>query len=127
MVDDGESTTTATFSHNIPAGPELLTPADGSEDVDPDNVVVSWEEVTEDINGADITIVGYQVIVEKDEEPEFPQGFAKAEFSIHLPATATSVTVPSEFMESGEPYKYEVLAIEESGNQTISSAEFETE
>jgi hypothetical protein len=126
MVDGGQSTTTATLSHNIPAGPELLTPADGSTGVDPSNVVVSWEAVSQDINGSFITIVGYQVVVEIDEDPEFPEGFLQTEFSIHLPATATSVTVPGDFMESGESYKYEVLAIEKSGNQTISSAVFET-
>ena len=126
MVDGGQSTRTVVFSHAIPAGPKLLTPADGATDVDPDNVVVSWESVSEDLNGAAINIVGYQVIVEKDETPLFPQGFARALFSIHLPAEARSVTVPKEFVESGTPYKYEVLAIAENGNQTLSSAEFET-
>ena len=126
MVDGDPSKLTATLTHTIPAGPVLLTPVDGST-VDPNNVIVSWEPVTEDINGAAITIVGYQVIVEKDEEPQFPQGFARSLFSVHVPAGVTSVTVPAEFMEGGAPYKYEVLAIEESGNQTLSSAEFETQ
>lgn len=127
MVDGDPSVLTTTFTHKIPAGPELLTPADGSEDVDPDNVIVSWEPVTEDINGAAVTIVGYQVIVESDEDPEYPQGFSHPVFSIYLPASATSVSVPAEFMESDTDYKYEVLAIEESGNQTLASAEFATE
>jgi hypothetical protein len=39
----------------------------------------------------------------------------------------TSVTVPKEFMEGGAIYKYQVLAIEESGNQTISSAMIATQ
>lgn len=127
MVDGDESEMTATFSHTIPAGPQLLTPADGSMDVDANNTVISWQPVTQDINGSAVTIVGYQVIVEKDEEPQFPQGFAQSLFSIYLPATATSIAVPPEFMESGEAYAYEVLAIEASGNQTLSSAEFETQ
>lgn len=126
MVDGGLSAMTATFSHKIPAGPMLLSPIDGSTDMDANHVLVAWDTVTEDIDGSDIHIVGYQVIVEKDEEPQFPQGFAKALFSIYLPATATSVAVPKEFMESGAAYKYEVLAIEETGNQTLSSAEFST-
>ena len=126
MVDGELSTMTASFSHKIPAGPVLQEPIDGSTDVDANNVVVAWNPVAEDINGSDIQIVGYQVIVEKDEEPQYPQGFAQAQFSIYLPATATSVAVPPEFMESDAPYKYEVLAIEESGNQTLSSAEFAT-
>jgi hypothetical protein len=128
MVDGGQSTVDATFSHTIPAGPVLTNPADGATDMDPNNLVVAWEGVTTDLDGdPDITIVGYQVIVELDEESEFPQGFARPVFSVYLPATATSVTVPSEFMTSGAPYKYEVLAIEESGNQTLSSAGFTTQ
>lgn len=126
MVDGDVSEMTATFTHTIPAGPQLLTPADGSTDVDAANTVISWQPVTQDINGSSVTIVGYQVIVEKDEEPQYPQGFAKSHFSIYLPATATSIAVPPEFMESGEAYAYEVLAIEISGNQTLTSAEFET-
>jgi len=41
----------AKLTHTIPAGPVLLTPADGST-ADPDNLIVSWESVKEDINGA---------------------------------------------------------------------------
>jgi len=114
------------LTHTIPAGPVLLTPADGST-VDPSNLIVSWKSVNEDINGAAVNIVGYQVKVEKDEESQFPQSFARSLFSVYLPATVTSVTVPKEFMEGGAIYKYQVLAIEESGNQTISSAMFGTQ
>ncbi|MCP4344311.1 MAG: hypothetical protein GY795_02155 [Desulfobacterales bacterium] len=46
--------------------------------------------------------------------------------TVNLPTAATSVMIPKEFMEEGTPYKYEVFAIEESGNQTLSSAEFRT-
>jgi hypothetical protein len=112
MVGAGESTLTATFTHDIPAGPELTSPEDGATDVDPANTVIAWESVTTDIDGDPIDIVGYQVIVE--------------DFSVYLPATATSVKVPAEYMQSGTTYEYEVLAIEESGNQTLSSAEFTT-
>jgi hypothetical protein len=126
MVGGEESTLTASFSHKIPAGPELLSPEDGATDVDPNNVVISWQTVTTDLDGQAINIVGYQVIVELDQVPQYPNGFASPVFSVYLPATATSVTVPAVFMESDESYAYEVLAIEESGNQTLSSAEFET-
>lgn len=126
IVDVGPSFITTSFSHSIPQGPVLYSPQDGATGVDPANVVVSWAPVTKDINGSAVIIVGYQVIVEEDAEPLFPQGFARPVFSVHLPATATSVTVPKEFMASNSPYKYEVLAIEESGNQTLSWAEFST-
>jgi hypothetical protein len=126
MVDGDSSTLTTTFSHDIPAGPELLSPEDGATVGDLDNIVVSWEAVSEGLDGGPINIVGYQVIVELDEDPQYPNGFAHPVFSVYLPATANSVTIPAAFMESGESYSYEVLAIEESGNQTLSSAEFET-
>jgi hypothetical protein len=126
MVDGDVSEITAMFTHTIPAGPKLLTPVDKSTGVDANNTIISFEPVTQDINGSAVTIVGYQVIVEADEDPLYPQGFAKALFSIYLPSTATYVTVPPEFMENGKAYDYEVLAIEASGNQTLSSAAFET-
>jgi hypothetical protein len=126
MVDGGSSEISTTLTHTIPAGPVLITPADGST-VDPSNLIVSWESVNEDINGAAITIVGYQVKLAKDLESQFPQSFARSLLSVHLPAKVTSVTVPEEFMEGGTIYKYQVLAIEESGNQTISSGEFGTQ
>ena len=39
----------------------------------------------------------------------------------------TSVTVPADFMRPGGEYKVEVIAIERSGNRTITEVEFETE
>ncbi|MGH7754562.1 MAG: hypothetical protein ACREN5_17285, partial [Gemmatimonadales bacterium] len=126
MVDGGTSTLTATLTHDIPAGPELLSPADGASNVDPAATLVSWKPVSENLDGAPVTIVGYQVIVEEDAEPEFPQGFYQPVFSIYLPATATRVTVPAAFMRAGTDYEFEVLAIAESGNQTLSSAAFAT-
>jgi hypothetical protein len=120
------SSLVATFTHDIPAGPKLLTPAAGSQSVDPNDTVVSWEPVTQTIDGRGIAVVGYQVIVEKDAEPAYPQGFAQPACSVYLPAMATSVTIPRELMETGTPYKVEVLAIEEGGNQTLSSAGFKT-
>jgi hypothetical protein len=126
IVDVGYTTALTSLSHSIPQGPVLNSPQDGATGVDPANVVVSWEPVTQDIDGSPVTIVGYQVIVEEDVDPLFPQGFAQPVFDIHLPATATSVTVPPEFLLDDACYKYEVLAIETSGNQTLSSAAFET-
>jgi len=125
-VDGEEATLTADFTHDIPAGPELTSPADGATGLDPNDIVVSWRPVSEDIDGEPVTIVSYQVIVEEDAAPLFPQGFYRPVFSVHLSAAATSVTVPAEFMRDDTCYKYEVLAIEESGNQTLVSAEFET-
>jgi hypothetical protein len=48
-------------------------------------------------------------------------------FLITLPASKTRVTVPPEFLEPNTVYLFEVLAIEEGGNQTITESSFETE
>ena len=126
LVDVEPDQLTAELTHDIPAGPELVSPEDGATGLDPSVIVVSWEAVSEDIGGDPVSIVAYQVIVEEDAVPPFPQGFARPVCSVHLPATATNVSVPAEFMKDDTCYKYEVLAIEESGNQTLSSAIFET-
>jgi len=126
MVNGDPSELSTTLTHKIPAGPILITPSDGSI-IDQSNLIVSWGQVNEDINGAAVTIVGYQVKLVKNEVSQFPQSFARSLLSVHLPATVTSVTVPKEFIEGGAIYKYQVLAIEESGNQTISSAMFGTQ
>jgi hypothetical protein len=36
------------------------------------------------------------------------------------------MTIPNEFLEPGTDYSWEVLAIEESGNQSINSSQFST-
>ena len=109
---DGEGTgALANFSHAIPAGPEVTVEL-GSKNF----LKISWTEVTSTPPGfpaLPIHIVGYQVIVEPS-------------FQVTLPATARSVTVSPEFVESlpaGEN-KFEVLAIEASGNQTITEGTF---
>lgn len=115
----------ASLTHRIPAGPELLSPAEG-ETVSANDLVMSWSPVTETIDGQPVTIIRYQLIVEKDEPPH-PHAIGKIGLSVYVPASVTSVTVPPEILEPGTPYKWEVLAIEESGNQTLSSSEFTTE
>jgi hypothetical protein len=108
-VDGHRLTSRPTFSHAIPAGPVV-----GSE-VDGNSVVISWDPVTAPPAGfpaKTIVIVGYQVIVDP--------------FQVTLPASATSVTLPAEFVESlgSGAHPFEVLAIEASGNQTITEGSF---
>jgi len=106
----------ATFTHVIPEGPILVAPPDGGS-VDPANAVIEWEPVADP---AGSEIVKYQVIVER-EEPTL------LVFSADLGPDATTLTVPAEFMLPGTDYKFEVLAVEAGGNQTISEREFSTE
>ena len=47
-------------------------------------------------------------------------------FSADVPADVTSISIAPEFLLPDVDYKFEVLAIEESGNQTLSEREFST-
>ncbi len=87
--------------------------------MDPDNAVFSWEAVA-DPPGSEI--VGYEIIV-GCEVPDF------VDFAAKVGSDVTSVTVSPEVLdqEDADECKWEVLAIEESGNQTISETEFAIE
>ena len=104
-------TGTGTLSHAVPAGPLV------SAEVDGDSVIIRWDPVTapaEILPDKRISIVGYQVIVES--------------FQVTLPASATEVMLPREFVGSLAPgeHPFEVLAIDASGNQTITEGTYET-
>jgi hypothetical protein len=132
------------FSHLIPCAPEISV-SDGSDC----GITISWEPVEEVVDteetdqavadaeiedpedfdaellvvckppgdlGLNLEIVGYEVIVEEEESEKI--------FKVDLPGDATSVQVPPEFIALGEKFEFEVLAIEKSGNQTITEDEF---
>ena len=105
----------ATLTHALPDAPFQVSPIDG-EEVDPEDAVFTWGAVA-DPPGSEI--VGYEVVIEC-EEPEFTK------LSALVGAAVTSITVPPEVLgqEDADECKWEVLAIEESGNQTISETEF---
>ena len=121
----GTTSGTALLTHDIPAGPELLSPTAG-EVVPTTGVVARWGPVTKTITGEDVNIIAYQLIIERDEDPP-EHMIGKIGLSMYLPASVTSIAIPDGFLEAGTPYLWEVLAIEESGNQTLSSGEFETQ
>jgi len=99
----------ATLSHAVPDGPVV------ESDVNGDFVVIRWQPVTHPPAGfpdRPITLVGYQVIVDP--------------FQVTLPASSREVTLPEAFVDSlarGE-HPYEVLAIDKSGNQTLTEGTF---
>jgi len=104
-------TATATLSHAVPEGPAV------SAEVGDDDVVIRWQPVSSVPDGFPnrrIQIAGYQVLVDP--------------FAVTLPASATQVTLPEEFVESLAPgdHPFEVLAIDASGNQTITEGTFTT-
>jgi hypothetical protein len=115
----------ATFTHDVPAAPRVTAPADGAV-VDPDDLTVRWRDVTETVDGEPLTITGYEVIVTKEEHVD-PHGFSQPIYDVHVPPDRNSLSVPEEFFEPGTEYELEVLALETSGNQTISVSFFTTE
>ena len=121
----GTTTGTALLTHDIPKGPELLTPEEDEEVPEDKDLLVSWEPVDETIDGSDVSIIAYQLIVEKDEVPH-QHMIGKFGLSMYLPPNVTEMTIPAEFLEPGTDYEWEVLAIEESGNQTLNSSSFST-
>jgi hypothetical protein len=57
-----------------------------------------------------------------------PHGYSLPIFDVHVPPDRASLSVPAEFFEPGSlRYELEVLALEESGNQTIAGGYFTTE
>jgi hypothetical protein len=112
----------AALKHNIPAGPEIVSPSEGMALAPNNPVIIDWNAVTTPFPGtaAAVKIVGYQVIVEQVK----PQPLRV--FSVNVPATVTKVTVSPEFIQANSAYNFEVLAIEASGNQTISEGSFTT-
>src|SRR6185436_8011093 len=68
---------TATFSHIIPDGPVITSPAT----LDPGAATITWNAVT---TPAGVNIVGYEVVIEKD---------TFRVFDVTVPASVTSVTV----------------------------------
>jgi hypothetical protein len=120
-VDGEKITGESTLSHAVPAGPDVSA---SDDTVVGNSLTIRWEtvdEVATDPAGGifpdlPINVVEYQIIVES--------------FQVTLPAAEPpaqmSVTVPPEFVASLESgtHEFEVLAIDEGGNQTITSGTF---
>ena len=122
----------ATFSHDVPAPPTVTYAAIVDEEnagdvvVSTTGLVIEWEDVTETVDGGPVTITGYEVIITKVEHDD-PHGYSRPIFDVHVLADRNSLAVPVEFLEPGTVYELEVLALEESGNQTITVGFFTTE
>ncbi len=122
----------AAFSHDIPVEPEITAPElveepeETGDAVVPDgDLLVAWEPVTETLAGDPVTITGYEVIVTM-EDYEDPNGLSHPIYDVHVPPDFTELVVPDAFLLPGTVYELEVLALEESGNQTIGLGFFAT-
>lgn len=116
---------TAEFTHNIPAipEPEVIVFDNG-------DVLITWipvEDAFDDPNGApvgdDIEIDMYRVIIEALDE----EGEGLETLDVEMPASSDRFSIPDEFLAlspAGE-FKFEVIATEESGNQTIYEGEID--
>lgn len=120
----GRTSGAALLTHDIPAGPKLVSPAEKAT-VPVRNLVARWMPVSKTITGEPVRIIAYQLIIERDVEPH-PHMIGKLGLSMYVPPSVTSIAVPNGFLQPRTVYKWEVLAIERSGNQTLSSGSFRT-
>ena len=120
----GQTSGRAWLTHDVPKGPKLISPAEDST-VPVHDVVARWKPVSRTITGEPVKIIAYQLIIEKDVEPHRHM-IGKFGLSMYLPPSVTQIAVPNGFLEHRTAYNWEVLAIERSGNQTLSSGSFET-
>jgi hypothetical protein len=109
------------LTHDIPDGPTLVSPVEGDPPQNPDGTVVRWEPVAAP-NGS--PIIGYQVLVVQAETDL--DALPEITLDVMMPPAATSLAVPAGFLAPDTEYEWEVLAIESSGNQTLSSSTFTT-
>jgi hypothetical protein len=115
----------ATSTHDIPAASTITSPLEDAM-VSVNNLVIEWNDVTQTVDGRAVSITGYEVIITKDVKDD-PNGFSRPTFDVHVRADRNRLSVPAEFLEPHTTYELEVLALEKSGNQTISVLFFKTE
>lgn len=120
----------AELTHDFPCGPEFIFPVEDDE-VDPTQpLIIAWMPVTNKIetssplgecgNETDIEIIRYELVIEiVDSDPE-------QKLTVTLPADITEYMLSPDFVVPGAEYKFEVLAREKSGNQTITESTFFT-
>jgi hypothetical protein len=110
----------ARLTHRLPAGPTLVQPVEDSAPQKPSDTVMHWRRVPAPQGSR---IIGYQVLVERETKLK---ALPVVTLDVMMPATATRLRVPPGFLRPNTEYSWEVLAIEKSGNQTLSSSTFTT-
>jgi hypothetical protein len=119
-VDGEDLEGTALLTTVLPAGPVIVAPQVDAEVPAGKALVIDWEPVTETIlpKLGTLSVSGYHVIVSNEDTGD--------KFTIDLPADMTDVTVPAAFLTAGTEFDFEVLVVEDSGNQTITESNFVT-
>jgi hypothetical protein len=134
-TDDRELRSTDPLTAELPCPVTVVSPAE-EEEVPPDGVIVGWQpapgifdpDTKKCDTGGEVGLVGYQVIVLL----ENAEAGLRREFLVDLPPGATGVPVPVAFVEEGArlegtEFTLEVLAVEDSGNKTITLRSFQVE
>jgi hypothetical protein len=133
-LESEELESAAELTHLLPAAPDNIAvngqgvPEDCEEDDPPavePPVLISWDPVTlshPEIGrtGEPVEVLKYQLVVER-EEPDL------LVYSVDLPSTLTTMTIPEEFTALGDEFKLEVLVSEANGNRTAVESCFAVE
>ena len=106
----------AEYSHTLPAPPTNLSPSTGDV-VSNAGFTVDFDAVTHDTDGHLIAVAYYEVELTKLNEEPILQSF-----DVILRPSQTSVVVPAAFLEPLTAYKFEVIAVIEGGNRTITES-----
>ena len=124
VTADGEALrSTSTFTHDVPDGPIVISPEE-DDVVDLNAVIIDWEPVT---SPPGIEVVGYEVsFAPEDPEEGDPPPALDIDLFLELPSTVTEFRIPPELLIPGTEYEFEVLAVEVSGNKTITEIAFFT-
>jgi hypothetical protein len=131
LGSDGELLTgAALFTTVLPMMPQIVSPAMAPEPEDVPlplvpvaDLKVEWQPVTTSQDGRQVVIRAYQVWVNKENHKD-ENGFSRPNFDVHVGPDTTSFVIPAAFFDPTSIYEIEVVAIEESGNQTIGGASF---
>ena len=111
----------AKLTHRVPAGPEIIAPADGDIVPHDAHLLISWKKVTGPIPPSlgPVEIVGYHALVVDVTQAVLPPGKTKTSLDADLSKSETSFLVPKQYLEPNRIYELEILATEKGGNQTI--------
>ncbi|MDJ0710446.1 MAG: hypothetical protein QNJ14_08655 [Woeseiaceae bacterium] len=98
-----------------------------------EDYVIAWQPVSRThptlghpLDAAGLEVVNYQVVVETDLDTTDDGEFTTI-FSVILPPDVTEMTIPAEFLDQSDSFKYEVLVREASWNQTAFESCFLTQ